>query len=257
MSSFREKIYKLESRLQALIEGSSMRVFSVGDQHTDFFSGTMAAMRSAALADEPGRRIAPDIFILVIHPKTAQLIGENHTLLGDISELVERAGRDAGFEFMKKPRVKICADATKELGEIEILHQFSLQELDETNTITIDFTDAKPVPENAFLILEGNQIFPLTQQVVNIGRRMDNHVVLNDPRISRLHAQIRVTNGRHVIFDLDSSGGTYVNGFRVRQTTLYAGDVISLAGVDLVYGRDEAYLVNRDQGSTQPLIPSP
>jgi hypothetical protein len=256
MSSLREKIYKLESRLQALIEDGTARVFSVGDQQTDFFSGIMASMRSGIRTEETGRTIAPDIFILVVHPETAQLIDEHHALLRDISELVERAGRNAGFEFLNMPRIKILTDPANEPGEVEILYQFSLQEIDETSTITMDYTEAKLAPENAFLILEGKQIYSLTQQVVNIGRRVDNHVVLDDPRVSRLHAQIRAIDGRYVIFDLDSSGGTYVNGVRLKQTTLYAGDVISLAGVDLVYGQDETNLVNDDQSSTQPLVPS-
>lgn len=256
MSSLWEIINKLESHLQALVEDGSARIFSVGDQQTDFFSGIMASMQSGIRTEESGRKIAPDIFILIVHPETAQLIGENHPLLEDISELIERAGRNAGLEFLNKPRIKISADPSKEPSEIEILNQFSLQKIDETSMITMDYTEAKLTPENAFLILEGNQIYSLTQQVINIGRRVDNHVVLDDPRVSRLHAQIRAIYGRYVIFDLDSSGGTYVNGVRLKQTTLYAGDVISLAGVDLVYGQDETNLIS-DQSSTQPLTPSP
>jgi pSer/pThr/pTyr-binding forkhead associated (FHA) protein len=74
--------------------------------------------------------------------------------------------------------------------------------------------------------------------VINIGRRLDNHVVIDDPRISRNHAQIREIKGRFVIFDLNSTGGTYVNGDRINQSVLYPGDVISLAGVTLIFGQD-------------------
>jgi len=74
--------------------------------------------------------------------------------------------------------------------------------------------------------------------VVNIGRRADNHLVLADPRVSRAHAQIRAIRGQYVLFDLNSTGGTVVNGRRVRQYTLKPGDVISLSGVPLIYGED-------------------
>ena len=43
--------------------------------------------------------------------------------------------------------------------------------------------------------------------------------------------------GPYVIFDLQSTGGTTVNGHRVVQQTLTPGDVIALAGVSLVYGK--------------------
>jgi pSer/pThr/pTyr-binding forkhead associated (FHA) protein len=74
--------------------------------------------------------------------------------------------------------------------------------------------------------------------VINIGRRLDNQLVIDDPRISRSHAQLRAIKGRFVIFDLNSTGGTFVNGERTSQSVMYPGDVISLAGVPLVYGQD-------------------
>jgi pSer/pThr/pTyr-binding forkhead associated (FHA) protein len=67
---------------------------------------------------------------------------------------------------------------------------------------------------------------------------LDNTLVIDDPRISRNHAQLRAIKGRYIIFDLNSTGGTFVNGQRTSQSVLYPGDVISLAGVPLVFGQD-------------------
>lgn len=57
-------------------------------------------------------------------------------------------------------------------------------------------------------------------------------------RVSRTHAQLRAVHGHYVLFDLNSTGGTYVNGQRISQHALKAGDVISLSGVPLIYGED-------------------
>jgi pSer/pThr/pTyr-binding forkhead associated (FHA) protein len=78
----------------------------------------------------------------------------------------------------------------------------------------------------------------LNDPVVNIGRRLENHLVIDDPRISRNHSQLRAINGRYVLFDLNSTGGSFVNGQRTSQTVLYPGDVVSLAGVALIFGQD-------------------
>lgn len=94
------------------------------------------------------------------------------------------------------------------------------------------------IPEHAFLIIEGVKIHPLKESVINVGRKLENHVVIDDPRVSRTHAQLRVIKGHFVLFDLNSTGGTFVNGQRTSQTVLYPGDVISLAGVTLVFGQD-------------------
>ncbi len=89
--------------------------------------------------------------------------------------------------------------------------------------------------EEAFLVVNGVDLFPLKLQITSIGRKIDNVLVLNDPRVSRLHAEVRCFRGRYVVFDMGSSGGTYVNGHRVSHSVVYDGDVISLAGVQLVF----------------------
>ena len=106
------------------------------------------------------------------------------------------------------------------------------------------------IPENAFLIIEGVKIHPLKESVINVGRKLENHVVIDDPRISRTHAQLRVIKGHFVLFDLNSTGGTFVNGQRTSRTVLYPGDVISLAGVTLVFGQD---IQRTDRVETSPL----
>jgi len=98
--------------------------------------------------------------------------------------------------------------------------------------------DSGAIPGNAFLIIQGTKIFPLKQSVVNIGRRLDNHIVIDDPRVSRNHAQLRAVRGHYMLFDLNSTGGTFVNNERTTQSALYPGDVISLAGVMLIFGQD-------------------
>jgi pSer/pThr/pTyr-binding forkhead associated (FHA) protein len=72
--------------------------------------------------------------------------------------------------------------------------------------------------------------------------------VIDDQRISRVHAQLRAIKSHYVIFDLDSLGGTYVNDHQIQKCILYPGDVISLAGVPLVFGQEETQL-----GGTQKL----
>ena len=68
-----------------------------------------------------------------------------------------------------------------------------------------------------------------------IGRDQQNDVVLDDPRVSRKHAEIRLRLGRYTLYDLQSTNGTYVNGRRVAEVVLNDGDRISVAGLDLIF----------------------
>lgn len=107
------------------------------------------------------------------------------------------------------------------------------------------------IPRNAFLIIEGVKIHPLNEAVINIGRRFENHIIIDDPRVSRQHAQLRAINGHFVLFDLSSTSGTFVNGQRASQVVLYSGDVISLAGVTLIFSQNNPDLP--DLVDTSPL----
>jgi pSer/pThr/pTyr-binding forkhead associated (FHA) protein len=94
------------------------------------------------------------------------------------------------------------------------------------------------VPVGAFLVVRGSEHFALDKPVINIGRRLDNHLVLSDPRVSRKHAQIRAKSGQYFVIDLHSSAGTLLNGERVEEAGLKPGDVLTMATVEMIYGED-------------------
>ncbi len=93
-----------------------------------------------------------------------------------------------------------------------------------------------PYPQNAFLIVNGSYVFPLEKELVTIGRKTDNDLVIDILHISRYHAEIRAQEGQFHLLDLKSTGGTSINGKPIEQEKLRSGDVISLAGVPLIYG---------------------
>jgi len=120
----------------------------------------------------------------------------------------------------------------------------------EQETNTPETNDA--IPQNAILIIEGVIVHSLKESVINIGRKLGNHITIDDPRISRQHAQLRAIQGHFVLFDLDSMGGTFVNGQRTTQIVLYPGDMISLAGVTMIFAQDDPTL-RSGQVETSPL----
>lgn len=91
----------------------------------------------------------------------------------------------------------------------------------------------------AFLIIGGTKVFPIEKQVVKIGRALENDLMLEYPQISRMHAELRFTQGTFEIVDLESTGGTFVNGDKIKTQTLHKGDVITLVNLHLVFGQDD------------------
>lgn len=61
---------------------------------------------------------------------------------------------------------------------------------------------------------------------VSIGRDPGCDITHGDPRLSRRHAEVRVTADGIVVSDLESRNGIRVNGRPAREVTLRAGDVL-------------------------------
>jgi len=111
----------------------------------------------------------------------------------------------------------------------------------------------KPVGEqNVFLIIN-KQIMPLNQETVRLGRHLENDVVLHEDSISRFHAEIRHENGGYVLYDQQSTSGTFVNNQRIEHCVLNSGDVISLAGLSIMFVNNNLGYMRRTSGVTQAL----
>ncbi|HET6822911.1 MAG TPA: FHA domain-containing protein, partial [Anaerolineales bacterium] len=200
----------------------------------------------------------PNEFTLIVATDTSPMWKEQSTI-DALKNIITTASRDVGLKFVTQPTIHITTDDTFSAEEIKVVAAHKLEPVGDTKgmqtpTGNVESEEADNIPENAFLIVEGVKVHPLTESVVNIGRRLENQLVIDDPRVSRNHAQLRAIKGRFVLFDLNSTGGTFVNGQRTSQTVLYPGDVISLAGVALIFGQDNPP-PRPDTGNTMPINP--
>jgi serine/threonine protein kinase len=74
-----------------------------------------------------------------------------------------------------------------------------------------------------------DRAFPLADPDMQVIGSSRNHteICLHDTGVSRAHCEIRVEDDRVTVTDLDSSGGTFVNGTRIAgETEIKPGDVI-------------------------------
>lgn len=96
---------------------------------------------------------------------------------------------------------------------------------------------------------QGKQVALGRQQIV-IGRSLKNAVQLADETVSRQHARLEYEAGGHVIVDLGSTNGTYVNGKRVDRRRLSPGDRVVLGKTRLVYQAGSRLVELEDRNPT-------
>jgi hypothetical protein len=234
----RTKLDQIEARLQALIE-SSVALLARSDAQHRLAHQLVEALHENIQTQDDGRVSAPGHFVIYLHPDSLHYWQVHQNLLKDIGQSLQEAARENGVYFTSEPVLQLSPNPQFGLDDIEVVTTQAEERSGDTAAFAPAALPSNPkIPYNAFLIVDGNQVYPLNQMVINIGRRQDNHLVLQDPRVSRAHAQIRAIRGQYIVFDLNSTGGTMVNGRRINQCALKPGDVISLSGVPLIYGED-------------------
>jgi pSer/pThr/pTyr-binding forkhead associated (FHA) protein len=254
------RLDQLEAKLQKLVEDQLAGILPGLRMEDRVIQRLATAVRENIVQQRDDWAIAPDVFTLIVATDTSPMWKEQSTI-DALKNIITTASRDVGLKFVTQPTIIITTDDNFSAEEIKVVASHKLEPVADTqgmhmSTMNEEAEEGDNIPENAFLIIEGVKVHPLNEAVVNIGRRLENQLVIDDPRVSRNHAQLRAIKGRFVLFDLNSTGGTFVNGQRTSQTVLYPGDVISLAGVALIFGQDNPP-PRPDLATTSPLNPDP
>lgn len=105
-------------------------------------------------------------------------------------------------------------------------------------TAKLDAKDQKPQIEPYLIQISGRQTgqqINLSGRDVKIGRDNDScEVVVDDPHVSRQHAEIVWKEGKPFIRDLGSTNGIVINGTRIQEQELFDNDKI-LIGTRLYF----------------------
>jgi pSer/pThr/pTyr-binding forkhead associated (FHA) protein len=107
--------------------------------------------------------------------------------------------------------------------------------------------------QSSVYLIINKQIIPLTKPVITLGRQLENDIVFHEDFLSRFHAEIVYENEKYVLYDKDSTSGTFVNGKKIDRCVLNSGDLISLANIYVMFVNNSPKIAGKSQGTTQNL----
>ena len=103
---------------------------------------------------------------------------------------------------------------------------------------SVDFQT--PSTGAALVVASGHQAgtrYAITSEWITVGRHPDSDVFLDDITVSRRHVEVSTSNTGHVIRDVGSLNGTYLNGERLAdgEVSLTNGDELQIGKFKLLY----------------------
>jgi hypothetical protein len=246
------KIARFEALAEQLVEGTFARLFAGQLSPLEVATHLTRAMEDYQVVSPDGTAQAPTHYWVYLHPNDCDALAiAQPALETELAHHVADLAVQANLGLPIPPAVYVLPDPTMAVHQVRVEARWLPQEappIEKTREITAESDPAEPEteakaesivpPGRPFLILGGQRHVNLLQAMISVGRALDNDIIIEDPRVSRHHAQLRRRYGRYVLYDLGSSGGTKINGYPIEECVLHAGDVISFAGIQVVYSED-------------------
>jgi FHA domain-containing protein len=237
----------LESKIAGLVEGTFSRAFRSEVRPVEI-ARKLAREMEEHKSFSVSRTYVPNEYRVFLSPRDRERFTSYEEALATelAGYLLEHARRER-LALLSRPVIEFETDERLGLGEFGIQTRVVQPEEepdepspghDEGGRTMIYSTAgrvAEPLEErarsraqSALLLVEGKRMM-VGPAGVTLGRSRQCDVVLNDPNVSREHAEIRPRGGSWVLTDLGSTNGSSLNGRRIdRSEVVKAGDEIEL-----------------------------
>lgn len=231
---------RVERFIERLVERPSARLFRTRLQPVQVLRRIERAMEADRGADGQ-RDLVPDAFRVRLHPQEIEAMAEPEAVATELASGALEFARSHRYALRSRPRVTLQPDPTLQPGEVEVDASVSAvadqggERIDGgTRVFEVPVVEA---PEIVISVSEpgrSTRRLAVTGAPMRIGRAPECELVLKDSRVSRRHARLHARGGVLVLTDLGSTNGTRVNGHRVTEVVLGAGDRIQLGDTSIV-----------------------
>jgi Protein of unknown function (DUF3662)/FHA domain len=243
----------IESKIAGLVEGTFSRAFRSEVRPVEI-ARKLAREMEEHKSFSVSRTYVPNEYRVFLSPRDRQRFAEyEDALAGELAGYLLEHARRERLALLSRPVIEFETDDRLGLGEFGIQTRVvrpddvrgpeapepapapAAEPSGRTMVYSTAGRVAEPLEErarsrsqNALLLLDGKRMVVGPTGVV-LGRSRDCDVVLDDPNVSREHAEIRPRGGAWVLTDLGSTNGSCLNGRRIdRPEVIKPGDEIEL-----------------------------
>jgi hypothetical protein len=232
----------LEAKLEGLFAGSFSRTFKSKVQPVEIARKLAKEMEDNKTVSISRTYVPNQYLVYLSSQDREQFEGYEDGVLKELSDYMLEHARSEGLALVTRPTVEFRTDDRLGLGEFGIQAMLVQAPEDErAEPVQADFGHTMvysvdrsprplevPVAEGRAMLVGGGRRTVLAGSRFVIGRSRDSDLSLDDPNVSRRHAELRREDGAWVVADLASTNGVKVNGRRVAEHRLVPGDEITV-----------------------------
>ena len=247
----------LENKLGGLVEGAFGRAFKSNVQPVELARKLAKEMEDNQVVSISRVYVPNHYRVFLSPPDRDQFSSYEPALRKELSDYLLEHSRQEGLALTSRPMVELMTDDRLSVGEFGIQAQLLAEEEEQgpaeaeaapsagdfghTMVYTptgdsrqLESESASPSRVQALLVGEGKRTVLRGSKAV-VGRSRDCDVVIEDPNVSRQHAELRRDGESWTVADLGSTNGIKINGRRVEQAQLSPGDRVTFGLIDLSF----------------------
>jgi hypothetical protein len=257
-------LQRFERRLGGLVEGAFAKVFKGDVQPVEIASALQREADDKKTVVGQGKVLVPNDFVVELGQHDYDRLNPWAQPLGDeLASMVREHAAEQRYSFVGPVTVVLELMPDIDTGVFRVRSGVTAGDVVDGGRMVVSGSGSSDVaaagaPHNALpgrprLVLTTGgqaaagtpesrgeeQVFFLTHSVTVIGRAAEADLRLNDPGVSRRHAEVRQERDGFTVVDLGSTNGLRVNQAPTTRQALATGDRIEVGSTTLVFQRDE------------------
>lgn len=220
-------LQRFERRLESMISGVFARTFRSAVQPVEIAAALERELDNNAQILSRDRRLVPNDFHVELAPSDLERLAPyDSTLARELSDQLQKHADGQAYVFPGPIRIGFEPATDLTTGRFRIRSAAQA-------TVTGTATHTQVRRARALLEVNGSS-HPLQPPGLVVGRGSEADIRINDPGISRRHAEFQITMGRGEqpplieVHDLGSTNGISIDGRKVPRATLRDGSQVKV-----------------------------
>jgi FHA domain-containing protein len=242
----------IEQKIEALFEGVFGRAFRTNVQPVELARKLAKEMDDHRTVSVSRVYVPNEYTVYLSSSDREQFEGYENSLLSELEEYLAEHAKRENYALLTPVRVLLETDDDLAIGEFGIAtrmvqprgarHQRQEEEEPESGATMIykpRAAEEEPGVEREVAVLSWDgRSLRVDKRRVLLGRSRECDIQIEDPNVSRRHAELRQEGSSYWIVDLDSTNGVEVNGRRVKRAKLDEGDTFTVGSTEVTFSTE-------------------